>query len=95
MIHSVHDFLADINSDVELCSYFKNPSFTIKDVGIGLFLIDSSGKELKNPEIGMASIREGELKYFKCDPNDISINGMIGTQESYEEAIIKIKEQKN
>jgi hypothetical protein len=94
LIHSVHDFLADINSDVELCSYFKNPSFTIKDVGITLFLIDSSGRDLKDPEIGVAEISRGELEYYRCDPNDISINGMVGTKESYEEALKLLESQR-
>lgn len=64
LINSAHDFLADINSDAELCSYLKNHSLTIKDIGIGLFLIDSTGRGLNDPDIGIAEISRGVLRYL-------------------------------
>ena len=92
LLDSSHNFISDLNSDIELRAFFKKSCFTIEDVGVGLFLIDSSRRELKAPHIGMASIRRGELTYYRCDPKDISINGMIGTSESYEEAIKKLND---
>ncbi len=63
LIDAVHDFLADINSDSELCSYLKNHSLTIKDIGITLFLIDASGRDLDDPNLGIVGISRGELEY--------------------------------
>ncbi|MFZ0565166.1 MAG: hypothetical protein WAM28_03175 [Chlamydiales bacterium] len=87
LINSAHDFLADLNSDSELCSYLKNHSFSLKEIGLGLFLTDFSGRGLKDPEIGIAKISKGKLEYYKCDSVDMSVNGMIETQESYKTAI--------
>jgi hypothetical protein len=63
LINAAHDFLEDINSDSALCFYLKNHSLTIKDIGITLFLIDCSGKDLDDPHIGIAKILKGELEY--------------------------------
>lgn len=41
----------------------KNHLLTIKDIGITLFLIDSSGRDLDDPNIGIAKISKGELEY--------------------------------
>jgi hypothetical protein len=93
LINSVHDFLNNINSDQELCSYLRNRHLEISEVGITLFFHDDNRYPLKEPEIGIASIREGELEYFRCDPNDISIKGLKGTTETYEEALQMLQSQ--
>ncbi len=87
LINSVHDFLNNINNDQELCFYLTNRHLDILEVGITLFFIDANRYHINQPEIGIASISKGELIYFRCDPKDISINGMEGTTESYEEAL--------
>ncbi len=101
LIHSAHDFLADINSDPELCSYLKNHSFTIKDIGIGLFLIDSSERDLRDPDIGIAAISKGEIQY---DTLITTYDTVIKTEipvfksnyrESYEEALKILEDQEN
>lgn len=85
LINVAHDFLADINSDAELCAYLKNHSLTIKDIGIGLFLIDSARKSLNDPVIGIAKISRGALRYLTLVTNNIrSIKSEY--DESYEEA---------
>lgn len=63
LIDTVHDFLTDINSDTELCTYLKNHSLTIQEIGITLFVIDSTGRGLNDSHIGIASISKGELQY--------------------------------
>lgn len=101
LIDAVHDFLIDINSDSELCSYLKNHSLTIKDIGIILFLIDSSGRDLDDPNIGIAGISKGELEYdtlistyddeFKMDIPSFKSKH----KESYQEALHIIKTQQS
>lgn len=93
LINSVHDFLNSINSDQELCSFLKNGHLDISEVGISLFLSDANCYPINQPEIGIASIRKGELEYIRCDPNDISINGMTSNTETYEKALQILQSQ--
>lgn len=100
LINAAHDFLEDINSDTELCSYLKNHSLTIKDIGIGLFLIDSSGRGLRDPYIGIAEISKGVLWYnILIEIYDNVIKKEIPQfkseyKESYEDALAIINNNK-
>lgn len=86
LIDAAHDFLADINSDEELCSYLKNNSFSIENVGITLFVIDASGIGVNDPDIGIAGIAKGELRYLTLILTDTSpIQSRC--YETYEEAL--------
>ena len=95
LIQMARDFSKNINKDSQLCSYLKRGRMDISEIGIGLFLVGPSRRALQDPEISIASIRKGELKYFQCDPNDISIHGMHGTHESYEEALKIFADQRD
>lgn len=99
LINSAHDFLIDINADLELCSYLNNNQMGIKDIGIKIFLIDSAGIDLNEPHISIASIKKGELeykvtalKYDKVIKIDIPYITSVST-ETYEEAINALKSQ--
>jgi hypothetical protein len=93
LINAAHDFLSDINSDSDLCIYLKNHSLTIQDIGITLFLIDSSGRGLRDPNISIAAITKGELEYdILVDNYDEELKRNIPSykskyRESYEEAL--------
>jgi hypothetical protein len=93
LIHSAHDFLSDINADSNLCTYLKNHSLTINDIGITLYLIDSSGRGLRDPNFSIASILKGELEYdILIDIYDEEIKIDIPRfktkiRETYEEAL--------
>jgi hypothetical protein len=93
LINSVHDFLNNINNDRELCSFLTNGHLDISEVGITLFFSDANRYHINQPEIGIASIRKGELEYTRCDPNDISINGMTSITETYEKALQILRSQ--
>jgi hypothetical protein len=99
LINSAHDFLNDINADLQLCSYLKNNHMEIKDIGITLFLIGSTGIGLKAPYISIASISKGKLEYeimaLKYDTvikREIPYIKSVST-ETYEEAINALKTQ--
>jgi hypothetical protein len=100
LIDAAHDFLADINSNTELCSYLKNHSLNIKEIGIVLFLIDSSGRGLRNPHISIAEISKGELEYaILVDTYDEELKRNIPSfkskyHESYEDALTIVNEKK-
>lgn len=88
LINSVHDFLNNINSDAQLCSFLEKGHLDISEIGIGLFFNDSGGYPIENKiDIDMASIRKGIVRYCRSDPNEISINGIEITEESYDRAI--------
>lgn len=93
LIGAAHDFLADINSDSELCSYLKNHALSINDIGIVLYFIDVSGRDLDDPNIGIAEISKGELRYsVLVTIHDTVINKDIPQfkstyKESYKEAL--------
>lgn len=93
LINAAHDFLKVINSDSALCFYLKNHSLTIKDIGITLFLIDYSGKELDDPHIGITKILKGNLEYDTLvETYDEELKGNIPqfkskSRETYEEAL--------
>ena len=95
LIDAAHDFLADINSDSELCPHLKNRSLNIREIGIVLFLIDSSGRGLRDPHTSIAEISRGELEYdILVDNYDDELKRNIPSykskyRESYEEALVK------
>lgn len=89
LLDAAHDFLADINSDEELCCYLKNNSFSIENVGITLFLIDASGIGLNDPDIGIAGIGKGELRYLTLIATD-SPPIQSRCYETYEEAMRRV-----
>lgn len=93
LINSIHDFLNNINNDQELCSYLPKGNLDISEVGITLFFSDANRYPINQPEIGIASIRKGELGYTRCDPNDVSIKGMTSTTETYEQALQILQSQ--
>ena len=97
LLDIVHDFLADLNADTDLCSYLKNHSFTIKDIGITLFIINEKGYRFIDPNIGVASISKGNLeyetmgtKYDEVIKRELPFFKSV-TSETYEEALDSIK----
>lgn len=96
LIEAAHGFLADINADYNLCTYLKNHSLTIKGIGITLFLIDSSGRGLRDPNISIAKIIKGEIEYdILADVYDDELKRNIPqfkskSRETYQEALNKL-----
>ena len=80
---------------------FKKQSDEIINIGITIFLIDSSGIGLYEPHISVASISKGELQYkIMALKYDTVINMDIpyiksASTETYEEAINALKTQKD
>ena len=93
LIGAANDFLADINTDSELCPYLKNHSLSIREIGIVLFLIDSSGRGLRDPHTSIAEISKGKLDYdILVDTYDNELKRNIPqfkskSCETYEEAL--------
>lgn len=92
LINSVHDFLSNINNDTELCSYLKNGHLNISEVGIGFFFFDSTRRPIGIPEIGVASIEEGNLTFITLEPG--AVPSFRDTYyETYKEALQILQSQ--
>ncbi len=93
LLTSVHDFLDNINNDNTLCTYLKNGHLDITEVGIGLFFFDSKHYPINKPNISMASIKKGIIRYYRRDPDAVSIFDIEETEESYDEALRILKNE--
>ena len=86
LIGLAHDFIAYVNSDERVRPYLKYYPFTVDNVDINLFFIDSKGYDLDDPYIGIAGIARGKLDYVILVTTDIP-NIKSKFIESYEEAL--------
>lgn len=91
LVNSAQDFIKLINSDDTIKQYMAIYPFTIKNISITLFLENANGLEIGDPNIGMATISEGDVFYFNLVTTDLpSIKSE--TKESYEEALIHLRD---
>lgn len=86
LVNSAQDFLSSINADKDIQSYLERIPFQINNIGITLFIIDSTGIEVDHPFIGIAKIREGKIEYLTLITTDIP-NLKTEEKETYEEAL--------
>lgn len=64
LINISQEFILKINSIEELKKLLQNYPFEIENIDITLFIIDSNGKGLDAPHIGIAGIKKGRLNYW-------------------------------
>lgn len=86
LVNIVNDFLLNINNDKELCGYIKKGHLEISEVGITLFLRDSTGRSIGQPNIGVAFIERGILTFVNLEPEAIP-SFRDNVNETYEEAL--------
>ncbi|MCW3109843.1 MAG: hypothetical protein JWQ09_4349 [Segetibacter sp.] len=87
LIQLAQEFLIYVNSNEAIKPYLEHYPFEIKDIDIILFFIDSQGKELEDPKIGIAEISGGELSYETITTTDNIPSIKQRLKESYEEAL--------
>ncbi len=85
------EFLFCINDDLELRPYLEQYPFTIQNVEIDLFLVDSNRRDLNHPYIGIAGISKGKLDYLTLTRTDIP-EIVSENIELYEDALECIKD---
>lgn len=86
LINISKEFLTAINENKKILSLFKE-SPTISSIGITLFILDTHGDELYDPNLGIVAISEGKLEYItlvKKQNQEIKDKYI----ESYEEALL-------
>lgn len=92
LIDCTQELLNKVNTNPQIKPYLEQYPFTIKNIEINLFIVDSTRREINHPEIGIARISEGQLNYLTLMYTGIP-QKINDSSESYEEAITKIEEQ--
>ena len=84
LLGCVNAFLTALNNNEEIRPYLKTYPFTAEGINIGIFVMDSQGKGVSDPNIGIAQAFCGTLDYITIDRK----NGHQNTvSETYEEAM--------
>ncbi len=86
LIKSSAELLRLVNENQEIQEFLKERPFTIKNTEIIIYNHDEKGYGLKDPQISVANISQGQLNYSTIDPED-SFKYKNEYEESYEEAL--------
>lgn len=86
LVALAQEFLNFVNEDVDVRFFLKQYPFEIKNIEITLFLIDSKGFEIKDPNIGISGISNGKLDYQMLIFTDIPIV-KNESEETYDDAL--------
>lgn len=92
IVGCVEEFLSTINANEEIRPYLRTYPFTAEGIEITIFMIDAQGRELYDPDIGVASQRHGELTYMTTDRTDTFKYKSI-VSESYDDALRIVNSQ--
>lgn len=87
------DFLHSINSNEELKKYCVSFPFTENNAEIALFIFSKEGRELVEPDISIASLSHGVIRYRSWDKNN-SYHLITMFSETYEEALQIVEREK-
>ncbi len=86
LIKSSAELLRLVNENKEIQKFLKGGPFTIKNIEIIIYNHDENGFHLKDPQISVSNISQGQLSYSTIDPED-SFKYKNEYEESYEEAL--------
>ena len=86
LIKSSQELLNQVKDNDEIQEFLNERPFTIKNVEIIIFNHDKDGSVLKDPQISVARISQGQLIYRTNDPED-SFKYKNEFEETYEEAL--------
>jgi hypothetical protein len=90
LVDCVEEFLQALNSDEKLRPHLRTYPFKAEGINIAILIVDATGEQMFDPEIGMAGISEEEITYTTTDPNDIFVY-KSRIEEDYETALKIIK----
>jgi len=86
LIKSAEELLNQVNKNIEIQEFLKERPFSIKNIDIIIYNHDKNGFGLKDPQISVANVSQGNLTYSTIDPED-SFKYKNEYDESYEEAL--------
>ncbi|MCW3109842.1 MAG: hypothetical protein JWQ09_4348 [Segetibacter sp.] len=87
LIQLAQEFLVCMNSNEAIKPYLETYPCGIKNIEITLFFVDSQGKDLDDPYIGIAAISRGKLNFKTIGEKDNIPSVKQRFEETYEEAV--------
>lgn len=90
LVDCAQELLSVVNTTNELLPFLEKTIFSVDNVDINLFIVDTNGVRLEQPNIGVAGIIRGKLDYEILVTEDIPIvkNSYV---ETYEDALKFLK----
>jgi hypothetical protein len=92
LIDCAEEFLSDVNADLKIRPYLKNYPFTQNEIEIRLFIQDKNGYDVFDPNISVASARDGYLYYHIAEDKIAPYKST--EEEPYEEALKIVRGEK-
>lgn len=92
MFNATGLFLKNINEDPDIQQYLLDRPFTEKNLDFTIFITDTEGRDLYDPNIAVVALYNGKLKFLTNDPVAKNLYKSKMT-ESLEEAHKIVREQ--
>lgn len=93
LVYSVEECLSAVNNNEEIRPYLIVYPFTPQEIEIVLYVKGKRGGDIYDPDIGVASERQGKLEYMITDKTDTFKYKLTDT-ESYEDALKIVRPMK-
>lgn len=94
LVDMAEEFLEEFRSNQRLISYMKEPYVALKNVEITFYLNGREGQSIIDPDISIASVHQGYLKYFTSSISDC-LPFACSYRETFEEAKRIVESKKN
>lgn len=85
LVDCVQEFLSEINTNEEIRPFLENYPFTPKNIDIAIFIKDSNGIGVYDPNLNTVSASSGKL-YYKTVSKDDTFNYKSEYKETFDEA---------
>ena len=86
LVGCVEAFLSVLNTNEEIRSHLKTYPFTAAGIEIAIFVMDTNGRRVSDPYVGIAQALNGTLDYMTIDKTNEYRNRST-ISETYEEAM--------
>lgn len=94
LISMSEDFMNEFRSDQKLLSYMPDPNITVHNINIGLYIYDKYGYSTKDPDLSVATVHDGHLKFSVLGENEC-LPYKSREMETFEEAKRIVESNKN
>jgi hypothetical protein len=91
LVDCVLEFLAEVNSNEEIRPYLEYYPFTPVNISIALYISGPDGEDVYDPDLEVASARNGKLRYATKDKNQ-KFGYKSEYEETFEEALKLVKQ---
>ncbi len=94
VVDLVEDLIQMVNQNEKIQEYLINSPFNAKNYQLRIILVDSNNKILEEPYLGQIDVEDGNIVYYFIDKSDINQKKLRTIDETYEEALRKVCEEK-